>query len=182
MALVELRDIVTDDDRSAVLALRVAPGQERFVASVERSFRDAITDAGGCPRMWAATDAATREIVGFVMISDGIPADALAADPELIGPYFLWRLLIDQRYQRRGYGTGGSRCPGRLPGDSPVGRRPVHELCPRRRVAPAVLRTVWVPADRCRRGRRDRHAPRPGGFPVRRRRFARDEVRRRSPR
>ena len=39
------------------------------------------------------------------MISDGIPADQLAAEPDLVGPYYLWRLLIDRRHQRRGYGT-----------------------------------------------------------------------------
>ena len=39
------------------------------------------------------------------MISDNIPADRLAADPELLGPYYLWRLLIDRREQRKGYGT-----------------------------------------------------------------------------
>jgi diamine N-acetyltransferase len=39
------------------------------------------------------------------MISDGIPEADLAADDELVGPYFLWRLLIDERLQRRGYGT-----------------------------------------------------------------------------
>lgn len=40
MATAQLRDIVTDADRKAVLAVRRGPGQERFVASVEQSFRD----------------------------------------------------------------------------------------------------------------------------------------------
>ena len=39
------------------------------------------------------------------MISDGIPAERLARDADLVGPYFLWRLLIDRGRQRRGYGT-----------------------------------------------------------------------------
>jgi diamine N-acetyltransferase len=39
------------------------------------------------------------------MISDGIPEETLAADDGLVGPYFLWRLLIDRRHQRRGYGV-----------------------------------------------------------------------------
>jgi diamine N-acetyltransferase len=103
MATVQLRDIVTDADREAVLALHPGPGKERFVASVEASFRDAIEDARACPRMWAIADG--EEVVGFTMISDGIPAERLASDPDLIGPYFLWRLLIDARFQRRGYGT-----------------------------------------------------------------------------
>jgi diamine N-acetyltransferase len=39
------------------------------------------------------------------MISDDIPADRLAADDDIVGPYFLWRLLIDHRFQGRGYGA-----------------------------------------------------------------------------
>ena len=103
MATVQLRDIVTDADREAVLALRRGPGQDRFVASVEKSFADAVEDANAIPRMWAAYDG--DRAVGFVMISDGIPAETLAADPDMIGPYYLWRLLIDERVQRQGYGT-----------------------------------------------------------------------------
>jgi diamine N-acetyltransferase len=30
-------------------------------------------------------------------------------NPEYLGPYFLWRLLIDQRYQGRGYGAAALR-------------------------------------------------------------------------
>ena len=103
MAEVELRDIVTEADRAAALALRTGPGQEDFVASVEQSFRDAIDDARACPRMWSV--GAGDRVVGFVMISDGIPAERLASDDDLLGPYFLWRLLIDQHEQRKGYGT-----------------------------------------------------------------------------
>jgi diamine N-acetyltransferase len=103
MATIELREILTDGDRAAALAVRRGPGQERFVASVADSLQDAIDDARACPRMWSVV--AGEDVVGFVMISDGIPADRLAADDDLIGPYFLWRLLIDERHQRRGYGT-----------------------------------------------------------------------------
>ncbi len=39
------------------------------------------------------------------MICDDIPRETLDADPTLAGPYFLWRLLIDERFQRQGYGT-----------------------------------------------------------------------------
>jgi diamine N-acetyltransferase len=102
MVSVQLRDILTNADREAVLALRRGPGQERFVASVEKSFRDAVVDSRACPRMWSINDA--DRTVGFLMISDGIPADRLLADADLIGPYFLWRLLIDEHFQRRGYG------------------------------------------------------------------------------
>lgn len=103
MASVQLRDIVTEADREVVLAVRRGPGQERYVASVEQSFRDAMDDARACPRMWSICDG--NQVVGFAMISDGIPQERLQADRDLIGPYFLWRLLIDERFQRRGYGT-----------------------------------------------------------------------------
>jgi len=101
--VVTLRDIVTDRDRAAALAVAVSPEQEQFVSSVEQSFRDAILDARARPRYWTVNDG--EAVVGFVMISDGIPAEQLAAEPDLVGPYYLWRLLIDQRHQRRGYGT-----------------------------------------------------------------------------
>jgi diamine N-acetyltransferase len=100
---VELRDIVTQADRAAALRLRTAPGQEQFVASVEQSLSDAIEHPEACARYWAVYDG--DEAVGFTMISDNVPRETLDADPTLVGPYFLWRLLIDERQQRRGYGT-----------------------------------------------------------------------------
>jgi diamine N-acetyltransferase len=103
MAAVQLRDIVTEADKAAVLGLRRAPGQERFLGSMASHFEDAVTDATACPRYWSVHDG--PRLVGFVMISDGIPADVLAADDDLIGPYYLWRLLVDEAYQGRGYGA-----------------------------------------------------------------------------
>ena len=93
---VSLRE-VTDENRDAVAALRVAPGQEQFVASVEASFADAAENPEANP--WYRAIYAGDEPVGFVMLSwDVIP------QPEIRGPWFLWRLLIDGRFQRRGYG------------------------------------------------------------------------------
>ncbi len=103
MASLELSDNLTQADRAAALRLRTAPGQERFVASVEQSFRDAVSYPEACPRYWAVYDGA--EIVGFAMIADNVPKASLDEDHTLVGPYFLWRLLIDERRQRRGYGT-----------------------------------------------------------------------------
>ena len=99
---VELRDIVTAADREAVLGLRRGPGQERYLGSMESHLEDALAHPQACPRMWSVHDG--NELVGFVMISDGIPAATLAADDDIVGPYFLWRLLIDAEHQGRGYG------------------------------------------------------------------------------
>jgi diamine N-acetyltransferase len=96
--VVSLREI-TEDNRAAVEALAVTEEQSYFVASVTQSLQDAedYPDA----RPWYRAVYADDEPVGFVMISDGITVD----DSTYVGPYSLWRLLIDRRFQGRGYGT-----------------------------------------------------------------------------
>ena len=89
---------ITDANRDAVVALRVAPAQEAFVASVADSLHEAAATPNAKP--WYRAIYAGAEPVGFVMISDGIDARFT----EYLGPYFLWRLLIDARYQRLGLG------------------------------------------------------------------------------
>jgi diamine N-acetyltransferase len=93
---------VTDANRGSVLALRAAPGQDAYVASVEASFQDAEETPEGNP--WYRAIYAGDQPVGFVMLSwDVTPA------PGILGPWFLWRLLIDERHQRRGYGREALR-------------------------------------------------------------------------
>ena len=105
MARVVLRDIVTDADRAAVLQLRRGPGQERYLGSMESHFQDAVEDAKACPRSWSVHDDPTGRLVGFVMISDDIPQATLDDDDDIVGPYFLWRLLVDHAEQGQGYGA-----------------------------------------------------------------------------
>lgn len=90
-----LREI-TEDNRDAVCALRVRPDQERFVASVADSLEDAAAEPEANP--WYRAVYHGEEPAGFVMLSWNLPADQPG------GRYFLWRLLIDERYQRRGIG------------------------------------------------------------------------------
>jgi diamine N-acetyltransferase len=95
---------ITDENREAVLALRVAPGQERFVSSVADSLADAAAYPHARPwyrAVFAAGPAGPAGPVGFVMVSWNAEPDP----PQIIGPWFLWKLLIDERYQGRGYGT-----------------------------------------------------------------------------
>ena len=96
--VVSLREI-TEDNRAAVEALAVTDGQDFFVATVTQSLKDAEDEPAAKP--WYRAVYADDEPVGFVMISDGITVD----DPSYVGPYYLWRLLIDRRFQGRGYGT-----------------------------------------------------------------------------
>ena len=95
---VQLREI-TSENREAVLALSVTESQAAYVGGVAQSLVDAAETPDARP--WFRAVYAGNEPVGFVMISDGITV----VNPEYLGPYFLWRLLIDQRYQGRGYGA-----------------------------------------------------------------------------
>ena len=95
---VTLREIA-DDNRDAVLALSVAPEQERFVSSVRKSLDDAAKYPQANP--WYRAVYVGVEPVGFVMVSWNVAP----RPPHIVGPWFLWKLLIDRRYQGRGYGT-----------------------------------------------------------------------------
>ena len=93
--MVSLRPI-TDDNREAVEALRVSAAQERFVSGVAESLLEAAEEPDGRALYWAVYAGETP--VGFVMIADEVGSS------EYI-PHYLWKLLIDERYQRRGFGT-----------------------------------------------------------------------------
>jgi diamine N-acetyltransferase len=93
--VVSLRPI-TDANREAVEALAVTPGQRRFVSGVRESIREAAEEPDAQALYWAIYDEETP--VGFAMIADEV------GSPDYIA-HFLWKLLIDERYQRRGFGT-----------------------------------------------------------------------------
>ena len=87
---VTLREVTAETLRE-VLSLRVAPEQERFVASTAVS----IAQAHFQPQTaWFRAIYADETPVGFLMLHDDPDASA----------YFLWRFLIDRRYQKLGYG------------------------------------------------------------------------------
>ena len=95
---VTLREI-TADNRDAVLALSVAPQQERFVSSVRESLADAAAYPGANPGYRAVYSGGTP--VGFVMLSWNV----VPKPPDIFGPWFLWKLLVDGAHQRLGYGA-----------------------------------------------------------------------------
>jgi GNAT superfamily N-acetyltransferase len=86
-------------NRDAVLTIAVAPDQARFVGSV----RSALEDAAAYPHAnpWYRAVYAGGEPVGFVMVSWNVEPQP----PEIIGPWFLWKLIIDESRQRLGYGS-----------------------------------------------------------------------------
>ncbi|MCA9945974.1 MAG: GNAT family N-acetyltransferase [Anaerolineales bacterium] len=89
---------IDDTNRTAVLTLRVALEQKQFVGTVQ----DALADAKRYPHAnpWYRAIYDEDVPVGFVMISWNVVPEP----PGIIGPWFLWKLLIDFRYQRKGYG------------------------------------------------------------------------------
>jgi diamine N-acetyltransferase len=95
---------ITEENRSAVERLRVAPGQETFVDGVPESLAEAATRPHANP--WYRAIYHGDEPVGFVMLADDVPAD----NPDIPWRYYLWRLLIDGRHQSRGYGRAALDC------------------------------------------------------------------------
>jgi diamine N-acetyltransferase len=93
--VVSLRPI-TDANRDAVEALAVAPDQRRFVSGVRESILEAAAHPDARALYWAVY--ADETPVGFVMIADEVEGSDYIA-------HFLWKLLIDERHQRRGFGT-----------------------------------------------------------------------------
>ncbi|WP_234042211.1 GNAT family N-acetyltransferase [Streptomyces marianii] len=92
---VHLREI-TDDNREAVRALRVRRNQKQFVASVSKSLKEAAKTPEANP--WYRAVYRDEDPVGFVMLAWKPPTGPYQ------GRHFLWRLLVDKRYQKRGIG------------------------------------------------------------------------------
>ena len=102
MSVVSLREI-DDGNRDEIVALRVTPTQARFVSSVAESLLEAAETPEGKP--WYRAVYADDLPVGFVMLSWNVTPEP----PRIIGPWFLWRLLIDVEHQGRGYGRDAVR-------------------------------------------------------------------------
>ena len=101
-AAVSLREI-TAENRAAVEALAVTATQSEYVTGVADSLLEAAAEPDARP--WFRAVYADDEPVGFVMLSDGITVD----NPDYLGPYYLWRLIVDHRFQGRGYGSAALR-------------------------------------------------------------------------
>ena len=97
MPLIELREI-SDENRDAVLAIHAGPAEGRFVSSVAESIEEAAETPEGNP--WYRAVYLDGEPVGFVMLS----WEVTPRPPDIIGPWFLWKLIVDERQQGRGIG------------------------------------------------------------------------------
>lgn len=86
---VTLREVTKETVR-AICDLKVSPAQESYVAANAVS----VAEAYFTKEAWFRAIYAGDTPVGFVMLYD---------DPDK-GEYYLWRYMIDARYQGRGYG------------------------------------------------------------------------------
>ncbi len=91
MAEISLREITKTNLRD-ILRLKVAADQERFVASNAVSIAQAYFDRDIA---WFRGIYADEAPIGFAMLHDE-PAER---------KYYLWRFMIDHRFQGSGYGT-----------------------------------------------------------------------------
>ncbi len=80
-----------------VVRLKVSPEQERFVSPNAYSLAQALFSQTAWYRAIYLDDTP----VGFLMLSDDSLAPEPPADPEI----FLWRFMVDERYQGQGIGT-----------------------------------------------------------------------------
>ena len=91
---VELHEI-TEDNVGDVFDLKVEPGQEEFVSTNAWSLAQAYAERDIA---WPRAIVADGEVVGFLMLE-------IDPDEEDGRPFWLWRLMIGEGLQRRGYGT-----------------------------------------------------------------------------
>lgn len=87
---------VTAENLHAVLSLRVSDAQTAFVASNAKS----IAEAHFHPEAWFRAISVDGLPVGFLMLHD----ENLRSEPRQTDFYYLWRLMVDARYQGQGFG------------------------------------------------------------------------------
>ncbi|MBX3011241.1 MAG: GNAT family N-acetyltransferase [Caldilineaceae bacterium] len=91
-ATVTLREI-TEETVGSILRLQVATAQEQFVANNAVSLAQALFSK----HAWYRAIYADETPVGFLMLHDEPAGEE--------GPvYYLWRFMIDARYQKLGFG------------------------------------------------------------------------------
>ncbi len=87
-----------------ILRLKVAENQRHFVSSNDRSIIEAYTTIAGNGYAFPFGIYDDDTPVGFLMIGFGTDDYWDDAPPVATDNYNLWRLMIDEKYQNKGYG------------------------------------------------------------------------------
>src|SRR5215204_3838309 len=95
---------ITERNRQEIVDLRVAAEQQAFVDGVSESIAEAAATPHASP--WYRAVYAGEVPVGFVMLAD----DVVPGNEVIPWRYYLWRMLIDARFQSRGYGRAALDC------------------------------------------------------------------------
>ena len=97
---IELRP-VTDDNREALLALSVTPAQQEWMASNQQNLAEAADAIANSVPVTQYAIYAEDTVVGYISYLYTAPD----ADGHWSGnSYMLWRLMIDAKYQGKGFG------------------------------------------------------------------------------
>ena len=88
--------VIDDGNREAVCALSVADRQRSFVAENAKT----VQQAKEAPEAWLRAIYAGDQLVGLVLLHD----EHLREEPREEGYYFLWRLMVAEPFQGKGYG------------------------------------------------------------------------------
>lgn len=112
---------ITTDNLKAVFEMKVAAGQEQFVASNAWSLAEALTEGDIA---WPRAIAVDERVVGFLMLE-------IDMEEENGRPFWLWRLMINHTDQGRGHAKAALGLA-------------IEEL---RRRGAGELYTSWVPGE-----------------------------------
>ena len=93
---------ITNKNVWDVCRLKVENGQESFVAWNVESLAEAYATRNEGNNALPLAVYENEELIGFVMIGKGTVGDEEASDT-IKNNYSLWRFMIDERYQGRGY-------------------------------------------------------------------------------
>ena len=111
---------VTYDNVEDIVKLRVAKEQKDYVASNEWSLIDAYLALAEGKPVFPFGIYNGKTLVGFIMISyenewEGYKHESWLCSDEYRfykgrNYYYIWRFMIDRRYQKRGYGKEAMEC------------------------------------------------------------------------
>jgi diamine N-acetyltransferase len=96
---VTLQEITFETVR-AIISLRVNSEQSRYVAPNATSIAEGLLNPGG----WIRAIYAAETLVGLVMLLDPKVPGAKTRSPIDNASVYLWRLMVDHRFQKQGYG------------------------------------------------------------------------------
>ena len=92
-----------------ILALQVREDQKSFVAANDKSIIEAYIAVSGGAKVFPFGIYDDETPVGFIMVSYGVEEDWDEPPQIAFDNYCIWRFMIDEKYQHRGFGRQALR-------------------------------------------------------------------------